>query len=355
MRIGIVGLPQCGKTTIFKLLTNVETKGNTKVNTGVAKVLDPRVTYLAKLFNPKKLSYAAIEMIDIAGFILSQTKKDGDFFDALRDVDAIVQVISTFTINNEMAAADDAQLDPIRDLDQVQAELVLADWNLVETRLEKLEKERMKNPQSNKEQVILTKCRELLEHDLPLRLLELTDEEAKDIRGYNFFTLKPLLLVVNVNETQMRQAKYPKQGQINTWAKERGIPIIIVSGQVEMEINELDEDDKIMFMKDMGIEETGIQRLSREVYAHLGLISYFTVGEDEVKAWTISQGTTAKQGAGKIHSDIERGFICAEVISYEDFVSLGSIQKVKEKGLFRLEGKDYIIADGDIISFRFNV
>lgn len=353
MRIGIIGLPQSGKTTLFKLLTSVETKGNTMVNTGVAKVLDPRVTYLAKLFNPKKVSYATIEMIDIAGFILSQAKRDNDFLNSLRDVDAIVQVISTF--NNEMAAANDDQKDPIRDLDQVQSELVLADWNLVETRLERLEKERMKNPQSHKEQAMLTKCRELLEQDLPLRLLKLTDEEAKDIRGYNFFTLKPLLLVVNVDETQMKQAKYPKQEELNIWAEERGIPIIIISGQVEMEINELNEEDKLIFMQDIGIEETGIQRLAREVYAHLGLISYFTVGEDEVKAWTISQGMTAKQGAGKIHSDIERGFIRAEVISYEDFVSLGTIQKVKEKGLFRLEGKDYVIADGDIISFRFNI
>lgn len=185
--------------------------------------------------------------------------------------------------------------------------------------------------------------------------LDFTDDEAKMIRGYNFLTLKPLLLVVNVDEEQMQRNTYPQQDELEAWAEERGIPIIIVSAQVEVEISQLEAEDRALFMADLGINESGIERLSRAAYAHLGLISYFTTGTDEVRAWTITQGTNAKQAAGKIHSDIERGFIRAEVVSYDDFIELGSIQKVKEKGLFRLEGKEYIVQDGDIISFRFNV
>ena len=163
------------------------------------------------------------------------------------------------------------------------------------------------------------------------------------------------MIVVNVDEEQMRQHSYPQQGNLEAWADERGIPVIMISGQVEKEISQLDEPDRSLFMADLGITESGIERLSRAVYAHLGLISYFTVGEDEVRAWTIVQGTNAKQAAGKIHSDLERGFIRAEVVSYEDFINAGSMQKAKEKGLFRLEGKEYVVQDGDIISIRFKV
>ncbi len=349
MKIGIIGLPQSGKSTIFKLLTNVETKNNLPVNTGVAKVLDPRIDYLGEAFKSKKVNYPTIEFVDVAGFALTQDKSGRGFWEALRHVDAVVQVIRAF----DSVIGED--IDPTGDLDQIQSELVLADWSLVETRIENLERENKRVPQDGKEKEFLIKCKNLLEKGLPLQLLELTEEESKRVRNYNFFTLKPLLIVINLDETQIKDPVYPQQSELNAWAKERKVPIVKVSGQLEMEINEMDEVDKKLFMDELGIEETGIRRIAREVYRQLGLISFFTAGETQIKAWTISQGTTAKSGAGKIHSDIERGFIRAEVVGYNDFASLGNMQKVKEKGLCRLEGKEYVIADGDIISFRFNV
>lgn len=353
MKIGIIGLPQSGKTTIFQLLTNIELKDGNRTNTGIAKVIDPRITRLSEIFNPKKTTYATIEMVDISGVGTNQNKKGNTLLSALKDVDAVVQVLRAF--RSDYVPAPDGIIDPMRDLQQIQSELILSDWSLLETRLERLNKERMKNPDAAKEIEVLSKCKDVLENELPLWTLEFTEAEEKLIRGYDFFTRKPLIIVVNVDEEQMREKAYPQQDKLQAWAGERGIPVIVVSGQVEMEISQLDETDKQLFMEDIGITETGIERLSRVVYAHLGLISYFTVGEDEVRAWTIKQGTTAKQGAGKIHSDIERGFIRAEVVSYDDFIASGGMQKAKERGLYRLEGKDYIIKDGDIINFRFNV
>ncbi|NLM69355.1 MAG: redox-regulated ATPase YchF [Firmicutes bacterium] len=353
MKIGIVGLPQSGKTTLFQLLTNVELKANLQANTGIAKVLDPRITELSKIFQPKKTTYATIEVVDVAGLVVGVNKKENTLLNAIKDVDAVVQVLRAF--RSDLVPTADGKIEPMRDLNQIQSELVLSDWSLLETRLERLEKERFKNKNYEKEKAVLTKCQEALEQDLPLWTLDFTDDEAKMIRGYNFLTLKPLLLVVNVDEEQMQRNTYPQQDELEAWAEERGIPIIIVSAQVEVEISQLEAEDRALFMADLGINESGIERLSRAAYAHLGLISYFTTGTDEVRAWTITQGTNAKQAAGKIHSDIERGFIRAEVVSYDDFIELGSIQKVKEKGLFRLEGKEYIVQDGDIISFRFNV
>lgn len=353
MKIGIIGTPQSGKTTIFQLLTNIAVSGGNRTNTGIAKVIDPRVIKLSQMFNPKKTTYATIEMIDIAGLIKGQAKKGNEFLDAVRDVDAIVQVIRTF--DNEMVPITDGVINPIRDLNEIQAELVLTDWSLLETRLERLTKESKKDPDNGKELAVLTKCQEVLEQDLPLRSLELSEAEDKLIRHYDFFTRKPLILVVNVDENQLISQDYPQKFDLEKWANERDIPIVEVSGQVEMEISQLESEDKSIFMDDLGIDQPGIDRLAQAVYGHLGLISYFTVGEGEVRAWTITQGMTAKQGAGKIHSDIERGFIRAEVISYNDFIETGSFQQAKEKGVFRLEGKEYIISNGDIISFRFNV
>jgi GTP-binding protein YchF len=353
LKIGIIGLPQSGKTTLFQLLTNVEAKANLRANTGIARVMDPRIAELSKIFQPKKTTYATIEMVDVAGLTAGQNKKGNELLNAIRDVDAVVQVLRAF--RSDIVPTADGRIEPMRDLTQIQSELILADWSLLETRLERLEKERVKNKNYAQEKAVLTKCREALEADVPLWTVDFTEDEDKLIRGYDFLTRKPLLLVVNVDEEQMQEDDFPQKAELEAWAEERHIPIIVVSAQIEVEISQLDEEDKELFMADLGISESGIERLSRAVYAHLGLISYFTVGSDEVRAWTITEGTNAKEAAGKIHSDIERGFIRAEVVSYEDFIALGSIAKVKEKGLFRLEGKEYIVQDGDIISFRFNV
>lgn len=354
VKIGIIGTPQCGKTTIFQLLTNVEVTGNNKANTGIAKVMDPRVTLLAEMFHPKKTTYPTIEMIDIAGLVKGQGgKKGNEFLSAVRDVDAIVQVLRAF--NNDIVPTTDGKIDVLRDLDEIQSELIITDWALLETRLEKLDKERTKNPDSVKEYNVLQKCKASLEENMPLRTLDLNDEETKLISSFDFFTRKPLILVVNVDEDQMQQKTFPQKDELEAWAADRSIPIVVLSGQVEMEINQLDIEDRQLFMEEVGISETGIARLSQAIYGHLGLISYFTVGEDEVRAWTIKIGMNARQSAGKIHSDIERGFIRAEVVSYQDYCELGGVQKAKEKGVFRLEGKDYIVQDGDIMNFRFNV
>jgi len=343
LRIGIVGLPQCGKTTLFQLLTNNPgQKASSKANIGIARVLDPRVTQLSQIFNPKKTTYATIEMIDISGPPKGQ-------LETLKDVDAIVQVLRAF---DSGTAAE-----PMRELAEIQSELILTDWGLLETRLERIEKERARgaNSTSAREIALLHQFKEALEQEQPLWAMELSPEDEKLIRHYNFLTRKPLLVAVNVDEEQMRQRTYPQQAELEAWAGERGIPVIVISGQVEMEISQLDEADRTLFLADLGLAESGIERLSRAVYAHLGLISYFTVGEDEVRAWTITQGTNARQAAGKIHSDLERGFIRAEVVSYEDFINAGSMQKVKEKGQLRLEGKEYVVQDGDIVSIRFKV
>lgn len=351
MKIGIIGTPLSGKSTVFELLTNVAATSGNQANTGIAKVVDPRVANLEKIVKPKRTMYASIEFVDIAGFASGQ--KGRDFLNAVRDVDALVQVVRTF--ENDHVPTIDGNIDPMRDLQEIQSELLLTDWSLLENRLERLAKEKNKNPNAAKEIAVLEKCKAALEGDLPLRTLELTEEEDKLIRGYDFFTRKPLIIVANVGDDEMRQKEYKGQQELEEWANERNIPIVIVSAEMEREISQLDEEDKALFMEDMGIEESGIERLSRVAYNHLGLVSYFTVGEVEVRVWTIKKGTNAREGAGKIHSDIERGFIRAEVVAYDDFVEHGSMAKVKEKGLFRLEGKDYIIKDGDIITFRFNV
>jgi len=353
LRIGIIGLPQSGKTTLFQLLTNnpshLSQKPSLKANTGIARVIDPRVTKLSQIFSPKKTTYAAIEMLDTANLPKSQNKNGSSLLEALKDVDAVVQVVRAF--DNSSAAR------PMSELAEIQSELILADWGLVETRLGRIEKERAKgaNNTSAKETALLRRFKETLEQEQPLRAVVLTEEEEKLIRGYNFLTRKPLLIAVNVDEEQMRRHSYPQKEELEDWAHERSIPVILISGQVEREISQLEEPDRSLFMADLGIAESGIERLSRVVYAHLGLISYFTVGEDEVRAWTIRQGTNARQAAGKIHSDLERGFIRAEVISYEDFITAGNMQKAKEKGMLRLEGREYIVQDGDIISIRFKV
>ncbi len=352
MKIGIVGPPQCGKSTVFKLLTQVESSG-TRVTSGVAQVPDFRVDTLAAMYKPKKTTNAAIEFVDIAGLVKGQVKQSTEFLSAVRDVDAVIQTVRAF--RSDIVPTVDGEVNPLRDLLDIQSELILTDWSLLETRMERLERDRHKTTGSELELAVLAKCRSQLEAELPLRSLVLAEEEERLIQHYDFFTQKPLLVVVNVDEDQMQTHEYPHRHALYEWTDERSIPVIEISGQVEMEISELDSADRETFLAEIGLEETGVARLAQAAYAHLGLISFFTVGEDEVKAWTIRSGTNARHAAGKIHSDIERGFIRAEVTAYEALVEFGSMTKVKENGRFRLEGKEYPVNDGDVISFRFNV
>ncbi|NLM55101.1 MAG: redox-regulated ATPase YchF [Firmicutes bacterium] len=345
MKIGIIGMPQSGKSTLFRLLTNSPSGLNGKAAIAVGKVPDPRIDRLSEIFQPRKTTYAAIDFVDVPGLTAGPGSNASEFFEKVRDVDALVLVVRTFAGGTQ----------PAEEFNQIQQELLIADWSILERRLERVAKQRMKNPSGAAELAVLEKCKAVLEEDLPLRQLPLSAEEEQLIRDFNFLTKKPLIVVVNVDEDQMRRGSYPQQKELEDLLAQKGIMFLVVCGQLEMEISQLDAEDAALFLEELGLTETGIARLAQVVYSSLGLISFFTVGEDEVRAWTIRDGFTARKAAGKIHSDIERGFIRAEVASYDDFMAYGSMQKLKEKGLLRLEGKDYLVKDGDIISFRFNV
>ena len=350
LKIGIIGRPQAGKSTLFQLLTNHQVGSSNKTQMAVGKIPDPRMEVLAKLHNPRKVTYATIDFWDVPGFLPG--KNSGGFLQSVSDVDALVLVIRAF--QSDIVPSYNG-IRPYDDFNDLQQELLVADWSLLETRLERLAKQRAKNPKAAEELAILEKCKEVLEQDLPLRELNLNEDEEKLLRTYDFFTKKPLIVVVNLDEEQMRSGVYPQRQELEKELARVNLPVIKVSAQIETEISELDPEDAQLFMEELGITDSGIARIARTVYAHLGLISFFTAGEKEVHSWTIRKADTASKAAGKIHSDIERGFIRAEVVSYEDLVKCGNIQTVKEKGLFRLEGKEYIVQDGDVITFRFNV
>ncbi|MDD2497661.1 MAG: redox-regulated ATPase YchF [Desulfitobacteriaceae bacterium] len=359
---GIVGLPMVGKTTFFNLLTNagIETSafysGKTGTNINMAVVPDERVNYLSKMFKPKKTTYAQIEFIDIPGLVrgASQGKGTGnEFLSAVRDADALVHILRSFE-NKNVLHVDDT-LDILQDLETVNMELLFADLQLVETRLERINSGKKKKLENPLEEVTLLKIRDVLENEQPVSSISFTDGEKEAVKHITFLTDKPMLIVVNLDEKQFTSKAYPQKDAIYTYGKEHNIIILEICAQVEAEISQLEDEDKTVFMEDLGINEPGIDRLAKAVYRLLGLISFLTAGEDEVKAWTIKKELPAKKAAGKIHSDIERGFIRAEVVAFEDLKKAGSIAKAREMGLFRLEGKDYLVQDGDIINFRFNV
>ncbi|HHU61402.1 MAG TPA: redox-regulated ATPase YchF [Natronincola sp.] len=352
MKIGIIGRPQSGKSTLFQLLTNHECDSSNKTQVAVGKIPDPRMEILANLHKPLKTVYSTIDFLDVPGFVSGQNSNGRSFLRSISDVDAIVLVTRAF--DSDIVPSFDG-IQPFGDFNDIQQELLLADWSLLETRMENIAKQRAKNPQAGQELDVLKKCHETLEQDLPLRQLELEPEEEKIVRTYDFLTLKPLIVAVNLDEEQMLTGEYPQKTELQETLDRMGIPLIQVSAQIEREISQLDPEDAKLFMEELGITDSGISRIARTVYSHLGLISYFTAGEREVHSWTITKGDSARRAAGKIHSDIERGFIRAEVVSYDDLVKHGNMQTVKEKGLFRLEGKDYIVQDGDVIEFRFNV
>jgi len=355
MKIGLIGLSGVGKTTIFNLLTNTKAVtgsfGAKDINIGMAKVPDKRMDYLIELYKPRKTSYAQIEFIDIAGVVPEGGSRK--FLDEVRDCDAIVHVVRAFE-NPDVPPITDV-INPAKDLETVDMELLFADLELLEKRIERIKTGKKIKKEQLDELQLLERLYSHLEAGGDIRQVELSEEEEKQLRAYSFLTEKPKLVVVNVDEDQFRNNNYPSKEELKQLCAQKDMPLLEICGQIEAEIGELTPEDKEIFMEDLGIIETGIERLARAVYEHLGLISFFTVGEDEVKAWTIDKGTPAKKAAGKIHSDIERGFIRAEVVKYQDLHQLGSMVKVKEQGLFRLEGKEYVVEDGDIINFRFNV
>ncbi|MBT9156355.1 MAG: Ribosome-binding ATPase YchF [Firmicutes bacterium] len=358
---GIIGLPMVGKTTMFNLLTGTRKEtskffsGKTESNQGLAAVRDRRVDFLANLYRPRKTTYAQIEFIDVPGLVRGASEGLGignAFLDGIRQSDALVHVVRAFKSDLEHV---EGSIDPLRDVLTVAYELLMADVAFVEKRLSRLNDSKKRSAQTEEEMRLLERILEHLESEQPFSTFVLSPEEGRLLLSYTFLTGKPQVLVVNLDDEQFVAALYPHREELQLYARERGLPLLEMSANTEMEVSELDGAERDEFLAELKLDAPGIDRVARASYQVLGLISFFTVAEDEVRAWTVRQGTTAKQAAGKVHSDLERGFIRAEAMRYHDLETYGGAAKLKEKGLVSLEGKDYVVSDGDILSIRFNV
>jgi len=355
MQIGIIGMPMVGKTTIFELLTEGSAKahaGGARANTAIARIPDERIDYLSRLYKPRKTTYAQMEVVDIPGLTPGAERSSALFLDNVRRADALLMVIRIF--DNPSIPVFGDNIDPVKSIETINYELLLSDLDLIEKRIDRINNNKKKN-QMLAELEVLEKLQAALVEEKPLSSVDLHDKQKELLLSYQFLTSKPVLVCLNSSEEHLQKHDFPQRDEVLSYCAQRHLPVIEISAAIEREIAELEEDEKQLFLDDIGINETGTVKISRSMYERLGLISFFTVGEDEVKAWTILNGTIARKAAGKIHSDIERGFIRAEVVEYKDLKALGSMGAVKEKGLFRLEGKEYPVKDGDIIHFRFNV
>jgi len=359
MRIAITGLANSGKTTVFNALTGMRiettaypTKGAGSPNIGVVDVPDERVERLSGIFKPKKTTHAQVEYIDYIGLLKGDAKQNQAVFEHIKDADAIVHIVRAF--RDDSVPHPMGGIDPLRDVKTVEAELLFGDFALIEKRLSSMEEAAKRGKkQDDEERKVLLKCMDALENETALRDVEFTGDELKAMRHLQFLSIKPLVTVVNIEENDLN-SEYSKevQARIEEYFKGRS-PVITLSGKVEMDIAGMPPEEAKAFLEDLKIEEPALKKLIRISYGLLGLISFLTVGKDEVRAWTIKKGETALKAAGKIHSDIERGFIRAEVIAFEDFIKAGSMQEAKDRALLRLEGKTYEVKDGDLINFRF--